>query len=125
MAFEKIGQRPKSRMLRRVVREVDIKDTGSIKIDDFMTTLEKKTMEPEGTSDDVLETFDAIDLNKTGYIEKDELRDIMSAIGFDLTDEELLEMIIEADKDKDGRISYKEFQEMMKEEPPREKSYYM
>ena len=43
-----------------------------------------------------------------------ELRQIMNNIGEDVTDEEIKEMMNEADLDGDGQVSFKEFAAMIK-----------
>ena len=48
-----------------------------------------------------------------GFISAAELRHIMTNLGEKLTDEEVDEMIREADIDGDGQINYEEFVKMM------------
>ena len=42
-----------------------------------------------------------------------ELRHVMSKLGVHFTDDELLEMITEADVDGDGQVNFAEFHNMM------------
>ena len=48
-----------------------------------------------------------------GFISAAELRHVMTNLGEKLTDEEVDEMIREADVDGDGQINYEEFVKMM------------
>ena len=48
-----------------------------------------------------------------GFISAAELRHIMTNLGEKLTDEEVDEMLREADIDGDGQINYEEFVKMM------------
>ncbi|KAK2541158.1 hypothetical protein Q9233_000804 [Columba guinea] len=48
-----------------------------------------------------------------GYISAAELRHVMTNLGEKLTDEEVDEMIREADIDGDGQVNYEEFVQMM------------
>ena len=56
---------------------------------------------------DPLALLQAFDKDGSGKISEDELRTVMQSLGERLTDEELKEMIREADVDGDGEIDYK------------------
>ena len=58
--------------------------------------------------------FKMFDKDENGYIEKDELKQMMAKLGEKLTDGEIDEMMKEADTDNDGRVNYNEFLAMMK-----------
>ena len=51
--------------------------------------------------------FNVFDKDGSGTISADELRQVMKSLGENLTDEEIDEMIKEADKDKNGTIDCK------------------
>ena len=53
------------------------------------------------------------DKDGNGFISAAELRHVMTNLGEKLTDEEVDEMIREADIDGDGQINYEEFVKMM------------
>lgn len=48
-----------------------------------------------------------------GFISAQELRHVMTNLGERLTDEEVDEMLREADVDGDGKINYEEFVKLM------------
>lgn len=54
------------------------------------------------------------DDDETGFITLKNLRRVAKEIGENMADEELLEMIEEADRDGDGQVSEEEFLRMMK-----------
>ncbi|KAM7500190.1 hypothetical protein LguiA_024604 [Lonicera macranthoides] len=67
-----------------------------------------------GNDDHLREAFAFFDNNKSGYIEIEELREAL-ADDVDTNNEEVINAIIhDVDTDKDGRISYEEFEAMMK-----------
>ncbi len=53
------------------------------------------------------------DRDGNGFISAAELRHVMTNLGEKLTDDEVDEMIREADVDGDGQINYEEFVKMM------------
>jgi len=57
--------------------------------------------------------FKVFDRDGNGFISAAELRHVMTNLGEKLTDEEVDEMIREADVDGDGQINYEEFVKMM------------
>ena len=54
-----------------------------------------------------------MDRDGSGYVTRDELHEIMSVLGPQLNEEEITEMIQDADVDGDGQIDYGEFTKMM------------
>ena len=58
-------------------------------------------------------SFSVFDKDGNGYISAAELRHVMTNLGEKLTDEEVDEMIREADIDGDGQVNYEEFVTMM------------
>ncbi|KAB0361663.1 hypothetical protein FD754_005819, partial [Muntiacus muntjak] len=57
--------------------------------------------------------FRVFDKDGNGYISAAELHHVMTNLGEKLTDEEVDEMIREADIDGDGQVNYEEFVQMM------------
>jgi len=57
--------------------------------------------------------FQVFDKDGNGKISMSELKTVMQNLGEKLTDDEINEMIGEADKDGDGEVSYEEFVVMM------------
>lgn len=65
------------------------------------------------TEEELIEAFKVFDRDGNGFISAAELRHVMTNLGEKLTDEEVDEMIREADVDGDGQINYEEFVKMM------------
>lgn len=64
-------------------------------------------------AEEIAEAFRVFDKHHTGFIKASELRDIMLNLGEKLTQEEVNEMIREADINGDGQINYEEFINIM------------
>ena len=56
--------------------------------------------------EDLKEAFKVFDKDNNGFISQSELRLVMVNLGEKLTDDELKEMILEADIDGDGQVNY-------------------
>lgn len=60
--------------------------------------------------------FQVFDRDNNGFISATELRHVMKSLGEALTDEEVDEMIEQADVNGDGQVNYEEFVKMMMEQ---------
>lgn len=79
--------------------------------------------DPNGkfTDKEILEAFQAFDLDHNNYVGAAEIRHVLINIGESPTDEEVDEMIKMVDKDGDGQVSFDEFYAMVtkgKQPPP-------
>lgn len=61
-------------------------------------------MKDTDSEEEIREAFKVFDRDNNGFISAAELRHVMTSIGEKLTDDEVDEMIREADQDGDGRI---------------------
>merc|ERR1719422_641473 len=95
-----------------MIQEVDSDGNGKIEFSEFLTMMTRK-MGTRSFNDEALEAFKVLDKDGSGSISESELRQIMNNIGEDVTDEEIKEMMIEADLDGDGQVSFKEFAAMI------------
>lgn len=66
------------------------------------------------------DAFSACDVDRNGYITRDELKTIFREYGFYATETELIYLIDRYDRNQDGRISYSEFiDEILPKSPSR------
>lgn len=61
----------------------------------------------------MLKPFKVFDQDGDGFISSEELKSVMLTLGETLTQDEIDEMIREADLDGDGKVCYEEFATMM------------
>lgn len=66
----------------------------------------KKLTDGGDPEEDLKEAFKVFDNDNNGFISQSELRLVMVNLGEKLTDDELKEMILEADIDGDGQVNY-------------------
>ena len=71
-------------------------------------------MSEKDSKEEILKAFRLFDDDSTGKISFKNLKRVAKELGENLTDEELQEMIDEADRDGDGEINEAEFLRIMK-----------
>jgi len=86
---------------------VDADGNGTIDFPEFLSLMARK-MKDTDTEEELIEAFKVFDRDGNGFISAAELRHVMTNLGEKLTDEEVDEMIREADVDGDGQINYEE-----------------
>lgn len=113
VAMHALGFEPRKDELRQMIAEVGKTGAGAIDFSDFLHMMAGKMGERDA-HDEILKSFRLFDDQNTGKITLANLRRVASEIGEDVTDEELQEMIDEADRDCDGAINQEEFFRIMK-----------
>ena len=78
---------------------------GTIDFPEFLTMMARK-MKDTDSEEELRESFRVFDKDGNGYISAAELRHVMTNLGEKLTDDEVDEMMKEADTNGDGQISY-------------------
>ena len=103
-----LGENPTDSELQDMITEVDENGNGTIDFNEFLNllTLETKHIDSE---EDMKDAFRVFDKDGNGYLSIAELKHIMTNMGEFLTDEEVEEMIREANVDGDFFINYEEF----------------
>lgn len=82
-----------------------ISGNGTIDFPEFLTMMARK-MKDTDSEEEIREAFRVFDKDGNGFISAAELRHVMTNLGEKLTDEEVDEMIREADIDGDGQVNY-------------------
>ena len=108
-----LGQDPTDTELRDMVNEIDIDGNGTIEFSEFVAMMANKLKDGRDPDEDLKEAFKVFDKDNNGFISQSELRLVMANLGEKLTDDEVEEMILEADIDGDGQVNYEEFVAIM------------
>ena len=108
-----LGQNPSQAQLQIMIKDFDKNKNGKIDFFEFCDFMVKKADDFTMSTHDVENAFKVFDKDGSGFIEADELRDMMLNLGEKLTEEEVQNMMQIADIDGDGKINYHEFVQMM------------
>merc|ERR1719150_912806 len=108
-----LGFEPKKEEIKKMISDIDKDGSGTIDFAEFLEMMTTKMSEKD-SREEILKAFRLFDDDETGFITLKNLRRVAKEIGENMTDEELQEMIDEADRDGDGQVSEEEFLRMMK-----------
>ena len=105
---------PTENELQEMINEVDKNGNGTIEFNEFLMLMAKQ-LEADEEERELRSAFTVFDKDGNGFISKEELKQVMKNLGERLTNEEIDQMVKEADDNGDGMVDYKEFVKMMKE----------
>ncbi|KAI9343083.1 centrin-2-like protein [Zopfochytrium polystomum] len=113
VAMRALGFEPKKDEIKRMIAEIDRTGSGTIDFNEFLDLMTAKMAEKD-SREEILKAFRLFDDDETGKISFRNLKRVAKELGENLTDEELQEMIDEADRDGDGEVNEDEFLRIMK-----------
>jgi centrin-1 len=113
-AFRALGFQVKKAEIRQTFIDMD-KDLSSatVTFDEFVEMVTPR-MQNRDSREEIMKVFALFDDDNTGAISFKNLKRVATELGENLTDEELQEMIDEADRDGDGVINEEEFYRVMR-----------
>ncbi|OWF39529.1 calmodulin-like [Mizuhopecten yessoensis] len=111
-AVRYIGFNPTDADMNELMTPADVDNDGYVGYREFEKILMRAISRVEYEKQNIMNSFKMFDKNGDGYITAKELKAILSAAGGDCVDEEVNELMLEADVNKDGKISYEEFATM-------------
>ena len=95
-----------------MINEVDADENGTIDFLGVLSLMARK-MKDADIEEELTEAFKVFDRDGNGFISDAELRHVTTILGEKLTDEEVDEIIREADVEGDDQINDEEFVKMM------------
>ena len=113
VAMRALGFEPRKEEVKKMISDIDKDGSGTIDFSEFLELMTTKMSERD-SREEILKAFRLFDYDQTGKISFRNLKRVAKELGENMTDEELQEMIDEADRDGDGEISEEEFLRIMK-----------
>mmetsp|Transcript_4909 Transcript_4909/g.12229 ORF Transcript_4909/g.12229 Transcript_4909/m.12229 type:complete len:151 (-) Transcript_4909:199-651(-) len=106
--MKSLGKNPTDDELDAMIAEVDEDGSGEIEFPEFLALMAKK-LQAADSIEEMREAFQVFDRDKSGSVTAAELKHVMNNLGEIVTDDEVEEMIREADEDGDGELSFDDF----------------
>lgn len=112
VAMRALGFEPKKQEIRNIIVDMDHDGTGTIQYHDFLDLMTLKMQERDPV-EEMKKAFQLFLDDDADSITLKHLKKVAKDLGENMTDEELQEMIDEADRDGDGAISEADFIRIM------------
>ncbi|CAF3734214.1 unnamed protein product [Rotaria sp. Silwood1] len=103
-----LGLNPTNKEITDLIAEVDKNGNQRLDFQEFIAFMSKHWHERDQEAE-LREAFRLFDRDNSGYITISELKQVMLNMGEKLNQEELEDMMREADVNKDGKLDYQEF----------------
>jgi len=113
VAMRALGFEPRKDEIKKMLASVAADKTGELTRDQFTELMASRLIEKDAR-DEIVKAFRLFDDDETGKITFDNLKRVAKELGETITDEELRDMIHEADLDGDGQVNEDEFHRIMK-----------
>ena len=112
IAMRAFGHNPTEAELRVLITEVEYDRNGALNFPEFLTLMatQMKLLED---GKEILHQFRALDRDGNGLISSEDLHYVLTNLGEEPTDEDVNEIINEADLNEDNQIDYGEYITMM------------
>ena len=111
-----LGEDPTPAEVTEIIAEMDTDGSGSIGFTEFVKMMElDEVHKGSHREQELLEAFGMFDQNSDGFISAGELQHIMNTLGEKISDEDLTDMIREADSTGNGQINFADFSKAMLE----------
>jgi centrin-1 len=113
VAMRALGFEPKKEEIRKMIADIDKSGDGQIHFEEFLAMMTVK-MSQRDSREEMIKAFRLFDDDETGRITFKNLKRVANDLGENMTDEELQEMIDEADREGTGEVSLEDFMRIMK-----------
>ena len=113
VAMRALGFEPKKEDIKQMISQLDVEGNGVIEFGQFLDLMTTKMAERD-PREEMLKAFRLFDEDETGKITFKNLKRVAKELGENMSDDEIQEMIDEADRSGNGEISEEDFVRIMK-----------
>jgi calmodulin len=106
-----MGQSPTHSELQDMIHEVDADGNDNIDFTEFLALMSRQ-MRQSDIEEELRETFRIFDRDNDGSISTQELRTLLISLGLDVSAQVIRAMTAEADRNRDVKIDFGEFQKI-------------
>lgn len=110
--MRKLGLKPTESELADMINEIDYDGSNSIDFNEFISLISRK-MGEDGIEKELKEAFKIFDADGSNTMETEHFKKIIKELSNTLTDDEIKDMIAEADPNTDGRIEFDDLIKIM------------
>ncbi len=107
-AMRSLGFDTKNPAIFKMISDMDEDGNGEIEFDEFLDMMTARISDTN-TKEDLERVFKLFDEDRNGEITVENLRRVAKELGEDIPDDELNEIIMRADLDGDGKLSFDDF----------------
>ena len=111
-AINAIGRLVTDRELEEMMRIVDTDGHNLVDFNQFLELMDRNCL-VQSADKEMTDLFSIFDVDNDGFITQAEISNLMKKLGEKIRKKDIRQMIKEADKNKDGKIDFKEFKEMV------------
>ena len=106
--MEYLGLPINLRQFEAFLKSVDSNNDGKISFDEFLVIMATKAK-----TESLAKVFRAADINKDGYLSKEELRRLLLQNGKSVSEDDMERYMAIGDRNGDGKLNYEEFTVLM------------
>ena len=112
-AMRALGFQVKKAEIRQMIADLDKDESGAIEFDEFCDLM-KGRISGRDSREEIMKVFELFTDENSKFITFRNLKRVVQDLGEKLNDDEMMEMIEEADRNGDGKIDFEEFYRVMK-----------
>lgn len=110
-----LGKNPTEAEIEKMIKDLEEKTGGdAFDLATFEELMKERINDDTNSMEKISDAFKTLDQEEKGFIPCETLKHILTSQGEKLTEDEITNLILDADINKDNKITYDEFMNMMK-----------